>query len=335
VISQTDRADDRRDAPVGEDALIDVFEVSKRFKSVQALRDVSLEVNKGEIHALLGPNGAGKTTLLRILVGLQSPDDGEVRLAGVSGRALEARSSRKLFGLVPSGDRTFYLRISGLENLMFFGRLLGLPKRKAVERAFRCLRDVGLEDFARAAVGTYSHGMQKRLSIARALLTDPPILLIDEATHDLDPSGARNVQALVATQVQRGAAVIWATQRVDEIRGFADRVTLLHEGQVRFTGSVPQFMAESVRRTHVLHLSRDSMDSSAVLVTARDALGDIGTIAPIEDEGSEPHYRLSLRDGVVLGTALARLTASGIDVLGCREERSEVELAFLHLTGMG
>jgi ABC-type multidrug transport system ATPase subunit len=311
---------------------VEVDGVSRRFGPIQALRDVSMRVRRGEIHALLGPNGAGKTTLVRVLVGLVEPDEGQVRLVGVSGEDLAARSARKLFGLVPSGDRTFYLRLSGIENLSFFARLQGLSRKRAVRRAWECLEDVGLADAGRRRVGTYSHGMQKRLSIARALLMDPPILLVDEATHDLDPPGARRVQTLIEAHAERGAAVIWATQRVDEIRGFAGQVTLLHEGQVRFTGTVPEFVASAVRRIHVLHLRDGVSDRPSVLRPAQAALGDIATISPISEPDGE-HYRLALREGAVLGEALASLTASGIRVLACREERSEVELAFLQLTG--
>jgi ABC-2 type transport system ATP-binding protein len=311
---------------------VEVRGASRRFKSVQALQEVSLRVRPGEIHALLGPNGAGKTTLLRILVGLVEPDAGDVRLVGVSGADLAARNARKLFGLVPSGDRTFYLRLSGVENLTFFGRLQGLSRREAIRRAWECLEDVDLVEAARRRVGTYSHGMQKRLSIARALLMDPPVLLVDEATHDLDPPGARRVQALIESHAARGAAVIWATQRVDEIRGFAGRVTLLHEGRVRFTGTVPELVATAVRRIHVLHLRDGVPDRPNVLRTAEAALGDLATISPVSEPDGE-HYRLALREGAVLGEALASLTASRIHVLACREERSEIELAFLRLTG--
>jgi ABC-type multidrug transport system ATPase subunit len=126
--------------------------------------------------------------------------------------------------------------------------------------------------------------------------------------------------------------VIWTTQRVDEIRGFAARVTLLHEGRVRFTGSVPQFMARSLRRMHVLHLRNGGARPARVLAAANDALGNMGEVALLDEEGVDRHYRLALREGVVLGDALARLTTSGIDILSCREERSEIELAFLQLT---
>jgi ABC-2 type transport system ATP-binding protein len=332
VVRTAESGSDTAEAAAG--AALEAIGVSKRFKTTLALDTVSLRLRPGEIHALLGPNGAGKTTLIRILVGLVDADEGEVTIAGVSGPDLTTRRARRLFGLVPSGDRTFYLRLSGLENLLFFARLQGMPRREALGRARECLDDVGLAEFARQAVGTYSHGMQKRLSIARAMLTDPPILLLDEATHDLDPWGARRIQTLVTRQAERGAASVWATQRVDEIRGFADRVTLLDRGTVRFTGTIPELMATSVRKAHIVHLKNSAPDQGVVLRTARAALGDLGTIRPVTDPDGE-HYRLALREDVVLGAALSALSGSGLQVLACREERSEVELAFLHLTRGG
>jgi len=310
--------------------LIEAEGLSRRFGSTQALRDVSLWVKRGEIHALLGPNGAGKTTLLRILTGLLDPDEGHLRILGVAAGGEAARYVKCLVAVVPSGDRTFYLRISGLENLVFFGRLLGLSRGKATDRAWECLAAVGLTDAAKGRVGVYSHGMQKRLSVARALIADPPILLVDEATHDLDPQGARTVQELVTAAVKRGAAVVWATQRVDEIRGFADRVTLLDRGTVRFSGSVLQLMAMSVTQRFAVHLrARDR--GVDVLSVARSAVRSMGVLDPSAGEESE-HFVLSLRDGVILGDALAALTASGVQILACRDERSELEEAFLRLT---
>ncbi|MFP5254129.1 MAG: ATP-binding cassette domain-containing protein, partial [Actinomycetes bacterium] len=123
---------------------IDVRRVSRRFGDQWALDDVSLQVRPGAIHALLGPNGAGKTTLLRTLTGLLAPTSGEVHLAGRLLSTTGYRAHRTLFGLVPSGDRSLYLRISGLENLVFFGRLYGLRRRRAVARAWECLEAVGL-----------------------------------------------------------------------------------------------------------------------------------------------------------------------------------------------
>ncbi len=310
-------------------AAIETRGVGRSFGPVRALADIDLRVEPGEIHALLGPNGAGKTTLLRILSGLVAADDGDVIVFGIRWKGLMSREARRFLGLVPSGDRTFYLRVSGLENLVFFARLYGMSRRAALARAWECLEAVGLSDAARKEVGQYSHGMQKRLSVARALLMHPRVLLVDEATHDLDLSGARRVQELVrAAAAHGGAAVIWATQRLDEIRGFADRVTVLRSGHIAFTGTVPELMATSVARRWLLTLSGPAdVEGRAVA-----ALGRRGVLAPRGDPAAG-HYLLSLHHGVELGEAFEALLGAGVRILGCREERSEIEEAFLQLTG--
>ena len=307
---------------------LDVRDVSHRFGEKLVLSEISLRVGTGDVHALLGPNGAGKTTLIRILAGLLHPTAGSIDISGLSPTS-NARVFRQRVGFVPSGDRTFYLRISGLENLVFFARLHGMRRRDAVRRALAVLADVGLEDAARVRVADYSHGMQKRLSVARALLTSPPVLLVDEATHDLDPKGARLVRDLVAAAALQGAVVVWATQRLDEIRGFAHAVTLLDRGQVRFSGTVPELMSYALPRRFVLHVQNGRRVSSERTLEA--ALGGRATLARIGEKTSE-HYLLSLADGVVLSDAVASLAAADVKVVSCREDRSEIEEAFLLLT---
>ncbi len=306
---------------------IEAINVGRSFGDKRALVDVSLAVRAGEIHALLGPNGAGKTTLVRILTGLTGPDTGEVRVLGSSAGELMSRRARSAIGLVPSGDRTFYMRLSGLENLRFFARMHGLSKRAATERSWEVLRDVDLQDAAVRPIGEYSHGMQKRLSVARALLMRPPILFVDEATHDLDPQAARRVQELVSGARERGTAVIWATQRIDEIRGFADRVTVLREGTVRFAGTVPELMAVTIARRYLVHLRGEG----DVLRRAREAIDGLGEVALSGDSDGQ-HFLVALREDVVLGRAVAELDRGGLEVVTCREERSEIEAAFLFLT---
>jgi ABC-2 type transport system ATP-binding protein len=332
VVETLPQAPDVEPPVAGSAPALEARHVFRRFGALQALRDVSLAVDDGEIHALLGPNGAGKTTLLRILSGLIDPDEGEIRLRGRRVDELGLRTYRKLFGVVPSGDRSFYLRLSGLENLLFFGRITGMRKAQALRRAWECLEDVGLAEAGKRRVGLYSHGMQKRLSVARALLADPPVLFIDEATHDLDPEGARRVQDLVSEMAKRGTAVVWATQRLEEIRGFTHGVTLLDRGEARFEGTVPQLTASYMTRRYVLRLREDGDDAATVAARGNGALRGMGTVVSVEDSDRE-HYLLSIRDEVILGDALASLTGSGIEVLACREERSGIENAFLQLTG--
>ncbi len=311
--------------------MIDARDVRRRFGDREVLRGVSIQVAPGDIHALLGPNGAGKTTLLRILAGLADATGGQVLILGrdiaAHGNELAGRA-----GLVPSGDRTFYLRISGLENLAFFGRLQGLGRAAAVARAHELLGLVGLGDATKRPVGRYSHGMQKRLSFARALITEPELLLVDEATHDLDPEGAERIRALAAGLAARGTAIIWATQRVDEIRGFCTAVTFLHHGEVRFAGSVAQLIERGAAGPrYVVRVSNGRPDRVVALDALQRALGAGAAIAGGGALGPE-HFLLTPRGGTPLGRAIASLAGAGFDVLTCRQERSEVEEAFRALT---
>jgi ABC-type multidrug transport system ATPase subunit len=312
-------------------APIEALDVRRRFGEKVALDGVSLRVARGEIGALLGPNGAGKTTLLRILCGLMDADSGTVRVMGEDARR-SPRELRGRIGLVPSGDRSFYLRLTGLQNLVFFARLHGLSRRAAGARSLEVLEDVGLGGAERRRVGLYSHGMQKRLSVARALLMKPEVMLIDEATHDLDPEGARQVRELVAGFARRGTAVLWTTQRLDEIRGFADSVTLISGGEVRFAGSVPELMSHALAQRYVLRVENGALSGKKLEPSLQSALGSSGTIRAIAG-GNSNDFVLSLREDAALGDALRSLLSTDVQIHACREERSQIEEAFILLSG--
>jgi ABC-2 type transport system ATP-binding protein len=306
--------------------------LTRAFGAKHALANVSLQVGPGEIHALLGPNGSGKTTLLRILAGLLTPSSGTVAVLG-SAPTRQSRGERALVGLVTSGDRSLYLRISGFENLLFFGRLFGLSKKQAAVRASELLDLVGLADAAHQRAGTYSNGMRKRLGVARALVAQPAVLLVDEATHDLDPERAREIRALVESTTESGTAVVWATQRLEEIRGFASRVTLLAEGQVRFAGPVPVLLDHVVPRRFILRLRDADTGVPATRERVDSLLGPLGRTDDVPG-GVLEHVLLILESDAVLGDALAAVSNGGIQVLTCTQERSELEDAFIALTGI-
>ena len=307
--------------------IVEVEGLDRDFGAVKALRGVDMEVAAGEVHALLGPNGAGKTTLMRVLCGLVAPSAGSAYVLDT--RAGHARELRERVGFVPSGDRSFYLRLSGLENLVFFGRLHGLRKRAATARAAELLASVGLADVARRPISTYSHGMQKRLSFARALLGEPAVLLVDEATHDLDPVAAQQVRAMTRERAEAGAAVLWATQRIEEVVAFADRVTVLDRGAVAFAGTVAELAAAGGGDRHVIRLGAATQQSLAELDRA---LGALGRLQP--HRGDRADALLALGPGVTLGAALAALVAAGAEIVGCRDERPPIERAFLSVTGV-
>ena len=309
---------------------LELRDVSRSFGAKTVLDGVSLAVDAGEIAALLGPNGAGKTTLLRIASGLIDRDAGSVRVLGAEIEE-NLRRVRQRIGFVPSGDRSFYLRLSGLENLVFFARLHGLSRSVALVRACEVLEQVGLGGAERVRVGVYSHGMQKRLSVARALLMRAEVLLFDEATHDLDPEGAAQVRSLVGELAAAGAAVVWATQRLDEIRAFAESVTLLGGGRVRFHGSVHELMSLAQPRSFVLGVSNGVATGPELEALLRRAVEGVGTVSALAD-GAGDDFLLLLGESVVLGDALQSLLAAGVQVHACREERSPIEEAFRRLS---
>lgn len=292
-------------------------EIVCRFGEKVALNRVNLSIDPGEIHALLGPNGAGKTTLIRVLCGLIKPQTGTVFTTG-------------RVGFVPSGDRSFYLRLSAEENLIFFARLHGLRLRDARRRARDVLDAVGLADVARRPVGQCSHGMQKRLSVARAIIPRPQILLVDEATHDLDPEGARRIRNLVATLAGDGTAVLWTTQRVDEVPALAQSATLLLQGSVVFTGSPTELEARAPRERYVLRVCTADTGEPPSPAAIELAAGAGTRIVPARDPG---YFVLAPSGPANLGIVVARLVAAGFNVFSCRQTHSEMEEAFLSLTG--
>jgi len=205
--------------------------IVKRFGAVTAAAGVDLEVGEGEIVALLGPNGAGKSTLLRILSTTVLPDEGTALLAGHR-VDVDPAAVRRSIGVSLSEERSWYYRLSGRQNMEFFGALHGLSKPDARRRADELLEDVGLADAADRRFDGYSAGMRARLSLARTLLVDPPVLLLDEPTRALDPLAALDFRRRAMELASDGKAILFATHDLHEAAAVANRVVLLARGRV-------------------------------------------------------------------------------------------------------
>jgi ABC-2 type transport system ATP-binding protein len=211
---------------------------------VTALDGVDLRVDQGEIVGLIGPNGAGKTTLIRIVAGLLSPDAGTVEISGRD-PAADAMWCRHQVGLVLADERSLYWRLTALENLRFHGSMYGLRARVAADRGRRLLECVGLDHAADRRVWGYSSGMRARLAIARALVHDPDLLVLDEPTRSLDPLAAVEECDLLRRLADDGRAVLLSSHRLEELVRVADRVAVLLDGRIRFLGSVEQMRSEA------------------------------------------------------------------------------------------
>jgi ABC-2 type transport system ATP-binding protein len=219
-----------------DSAIARLVSVTKSFHGRQVLRGVELEIDAGEIVAVIGHNGSGKTTLLRILATTVLPDSGSVAIGGLD--ALEKPlAARGEIGVTLADERAWYWRLSGRENLEFFAALHGMVRRDAAEKAVALLQRVGMDEAADRAFGEYSSGMRLRLSLARALLGDPQLLLLDEPTRSIDPPGAAEFRQMIRTQVsETGAAALIASHDLDEVCELAGRALLLQ------AGAPPQFI---------------------------------------------------------------------------------------------
>ncbi len=207
-------------------------DVSKRFRSVQALAGVSFHVEPGEVVALLGPTGAGKSSLVRGLGSTILPDTGTITVAGHD-VATDAAGARHSLGVMIGDERAHYWRLSGRRNLMFFAALVGLSRREAAARTRELLEEVHLTEAADRRVGEYSSGMKARLSLARALLADPPLLLLDEPTRNLDPlSAARFRESAERLASERGAGILFATHNLHEAVAISNRILVLSAGRI-------------------------------------------------------------------------------------------------------
>ena len=212
----------------------------------EVLRGITFDIGRGELFGLLGPNGAGKTTLLKILATLIAPDGGRARISGLDLIDDGARV-RRILGSVPPEERSLFWRLSARENLELFAGLHGLDAAAARARSGRLLELVGLERTGDRMVAEFSSGMRQRLMIARALIGDPSVLLLDEPTRSLDPVAARDLRAFVRDELcrRRGLAVILATHDPDEALNLCDRVGILHQGRLLALG-----VASEIARRH-------------------------------------------------------------------------------------
>jgi heme exporter protein A len=228
---------------------IEVLGLWKTFGSLVALRGLNLRVGRGERLAIVGPNGSGKSTLVRVAATLLRPSAGTVRLAGldVQSQALEVR---RLVGVIC--HQTFlYGELTALENLEFYGRLYGLPHPS--DQARQQLRLVGLEEQADVLGRNLSRGMQQRLALARALLHDPPILLLDEPDTGLDQRWAAFLVDLLAESARQGRTVLVITHNLEHSLNLADRVAVLNGGKVVFTAKRDELDVGSLKEAYLRH----------------------------------------------------------------------------------
>ena len=201
---------------------------------VEALREVSFEVETGEIFGLIGRNGAGKTTLTKIVATLVQPTNGSVSVGGVDS-VQHDEMVRRHIGLATAEERSFYWRLTAEQNLMFFARLHGLSDRTAKQRMKELFAQLELEEVRRRRFGEMSTGNKQRLAVARAMLSSPPVLLLDEPTRSLDPLAAARMRELVRSLAQQDppVTIFLTSHNLAEVETLCQRVAIISRGRIR------------------------------------------------------------------------------------------------------
>jgi sodium transport system ATP-binding protein len=237
-----DAPDTTDDAPI---VLVD--HVTKRFgdkkQQVVAVDDVSFHVNTGEVYGLLGPNGAGKTTTLRMILGLLAPDEGRCTIDGFDVSS-ESNAVKSRIGCVTANDG-LYAWLSVREILLFFADLYGLSKDDAIQRIAALADLFEMNGFLDRRASSLSTGQKQRAVLARGLVHDPPVMLLDEPTRGLDVIGSQTVFETIGHLRSQDKAVILSTHRLDEAERFCDRFGLLHLGRLQLEGSLQCLQRET------------------------------------------------------------------------------------------
>jgi len=304
------------------DPVISLRNVTKRFGANVAVDDVTIDVPAGRCYGWLGPNGCGKTTLIRMMLGLARPSAGRIAVRGheIPG---DARDALSRVGAIVEEPR-FYPYLSGRANLEVWAAHQGPDSRRAIDGA---LERVGLRDRAGDKVGGYSLGMRQRLGVARALLNDPELLVLDEPTNGLDPAGLQEFRTMIRELVGEGRSVFISSHILSEVEKMADDIAIIEQGKVLAHGPVADLLsggrqAVGVRIADVdrgLPLLRGLPFAREVRAT--DAAP--GTFEVLVDELTDDH---------LLETGRA-LFQAGVGVLALQPVRETLERRFLELTG--
>jgi ABC-2 type transport system ATP-binding protein len=292
--------------------VIEIKNLVKQYGKIEALKGVTLAVEKGEIFGLLGQNGAGKTTMVKILLGITKPSFGEGSLLG---EPVGTASVRKRVGYLPE-DHRFPDYHSGYSLLAFYGSLLEVPRREKKRRIEENLELVGLKGRMHYKVRTYSKGMKQRLGIAQALFHDPEVIFLDEPTDGVDPRGRREIRDLLHQLKEEGKTIFLNSHLLGEVELVCDRVAILDRGEMIRQGSMAELTQQ--RGLFVIGLAANQ-------TLPREEVEELGY--QVTRKGD--YWEVGLRDGQQIDPVIDLLHARGLNLRHLTEKRQTLEDLFI------
>jgi len=302
---------------------------------VKALKGVSFTVSYGEVFGLLGPNGAGKTTTIKILATLLIPDSGKATVCGYD-VVEDPEMVRDSIGVTLTVEKGFFWKLTGRENLKYFGMLRGLSGKKLNERVNDLLETLGLNKLGASDrfYEEYSLGMKARLCLARALLTDPPILMLDEPTLGLDPPSAREIRNLLVMLARNGKAVLVTTHNMFEAELICDRVAIIDEGRIISIGPVQELKRRVADKIAVdILVSNPAIGLEIMRKRLRTVIETVGVGV---DERGGVYVRFTCRSGEedkMIADVIKSLGDLKVRIYRVNVEEPTLEDVFISLTG--
>ncbi len=297
-------------------------------REILAVNDATFSIKEGEILGLLGPNGAGKTTLVRCIATLLIPDNGQIFLFGrdIFENSLWARAN---IGLLTSGERTLYWKLSAIDNLKFFAALYGLSPKERDERVAYLLELLGLKDVAQERVEKYSSGMKQKLSLARTLLHNPKVLLLDEPTLGLDPGFARFIRNFVKEELKerQKKTILLTTHYMDEADELCDRIAFIDKGRI-IDVKTPADYKKAMPHKAVLEIRIiGSVDKAEI-----ERIPNVEKVSTSFEDGVTVLKIITSRTEDILNEVLA-LVSSNNKILLVNNLAPTLEDVFIYLTG--
>ena len=296
---------------------VELHNLSKTYPGgKQAVQNVSLELEPGEVFGFLGPNGAGKTTTVKLLNGMLTPAEGICRVLG-SDPALEPEKVHAVSGVVTEHAR-MYENLTGLENLVFYAELYGISAGEAARRSESLLKEMELEEAKDRKLAAWSTGMRQRLSLARALIHRPKILFLDEPTSGLDPESAQNVNRMIREMAENsGITVFLCTHQLRYAQEICTRYGLIEEGRLLAEGTLDELRSETFSR-----------------ITLQIRAGSMPPEMGFRQTGAQ-EYEASIRSEDEIPEIVRRIAAAGGDIYKVEARQPDLEDIYFALTAAG
>lgn len=316
---------------MNESPVVDIRNLTKRYGEFTALDDLTLQIPAGHVLGLIGPNGAGKTTAIRILVGLQRPTSGTATIAGAN-CVEQSREIKKLVGYMPDKFGSYdNMRVH--EYLDFFGAAFGISRRPRIQRIEEVMEITGVTYMKDKFVDSLSHGMGQRVAIARTLLHDPKVIILDEPANGLDPQARIEMRELLLKLATMGKTLLVTSHILPELARICNTVAIMTHGKLRAFGTVEEIGKQvSQRRT----LEAQLINASALDRAAQIIRGGVEDNAEVVEVPSEALVRFTTAvTESKLGEILSELVQAGVPLTQFRELQTDLEEAFMTFANAG